>query len=41
MMFFMSPQLAMVGLGIVPPVALWAVFMGRKVKGVSKQVQVR
>lgn len=40
MMFFMSPQLAMVGLGIVPPVALWAVVMGRKVKVLSKQVQV-
>ena len=39
MMVFMSPQLAMVGLGIVPPVALWAVFMGRKVRTASRQVQ--
>jgi len=39
MMFFMSPQLAMVSLGIVPPVALWAVWMGRKVKKTSKDVQ--
>ena len=26
-------------LGIVPPVALWAVFMGKKVKTASKNVQ--
>lgn len=39
MMFFMSPQLAMVSLGVVPPVALWAVWMGRKVKKTSKDVQ--
>jgi ABC-type multidrug transport system fused ATPase/permease subunit len=39
MMFFMSPELAFVGLSIVPPVALWAVFMGKKVKSLSKQVQ--
>ena len=39
MMFYMSPQLAMVGLGIVPPVSLWAIYMGRKVRTVSKDVQ--
>ena len=39
MMFYMSPQLALVGLGIVPPVSLWAMYMGRKVRAVSKQVQ--
>jgi len=39
MMFYMSPQLACVGLGIVPPVAMWAVWMGKKVRGVSKEVQ--
>jgi len=39
MMFYMSPQLAFVGLGIVPPVAMWAVWMGRRVKSVSKEVQ--
>ena len=31
MMFYMSPQLALVSLGVVPPVAAWGVFMGRKV----------
>ena len=39
MMFFMSPHLALVGLSIVPPVAVWAVFMGRRVKAFSKEVQ--
>jgi len=39
MMFYMSPQLACVGLGIVPPAAMWAVWMGKKVKVVSKEVQ--
>lgn len=39
MMFYMCPQLAIVGLGVVPPVALWAVYMGKKVKKVSKDVQ--
>ena len=39
MMFFMSPHLALVGLSVVPPVAIWAVFMGRRVKSYSKQVQ--
>ena len=31
--------LLQVSLGIVPPVALWAVWMGRKVKKTSKDVQ--
>lgn len=39
MMFYMSPQLAFVGLGMVPPMAGWAVLMGRKVRDVSKEVQ--
>ena len=39
MMFFMSPQLAMVGLAIVPPVSLLAIVMGRRVRGVSRELQ--
>jgi len=39
MMFYMSPQLALVGLGIVPPVSLFAILMGRKVRSISKEVQ--
>ncbi len=39
MMVFMSPQLALVGLSIVPPVAAWAVLYGRKVKSQSRAVQ--
>ena len=39
MMIFMSPQLAFVSLGIVPPVAAWAVYMGRKVRATSRNVQ--
>jgi ATP-binding cassette subfamily B (MDR/TAP) protein 10 len=39
MMFFMSPQLALVSLGVVPPVALWGVWMGRKVRSTSRNVQ--
>ena len=35
----MSPQLAMVSLGVVPPVALWGVWMGRKARTASKEVQ--
>jgi len=38
-MFYMSPQLALVSLGVVPPVAAWGVFMGRKVRATSKNVQ--
>jgi len=39
MMFYMSPQLALVGLGIVPPVSVYAIYMGRKVRAVSKELQ--
>ena len=39
MMFYMSPQLAFVSLGVVPPVALWGVWMGRKVRAASRTVQ--
>ncbi len=35
----MSPQLALVSLGVVPPVAMWAVWMGRRVRKASKEVQ--
>lgn len=41
MMFYMSPELAVVGLSIVPPVAMWAVWMGKKVRKASKEVQNR
>lgn len=36
----MSPQLALVGLSIVPPVAGLAIVYGRYVRGISKKVQV-
>ena len=39
MMFYMSPQLALVGLGIVPPVSLWAILYGKQVRAVSKELQ--
>jgi len=39
MMFYMSPQLALVSLGVVPPVAAWGVVMGRKVRSTSRNVQ--
>ena len=39
MMFFMSPQLALVSLGVVPPVAAWGVVTGRRVRATSRQVQ--
>merc|ERR1719220_1778703 len=39
MMFYMSPQLAFVGLAVVPPVSIWGMFMGKKVKNVSKDLQ--
>ncbi|XP_040581869.1 ATP-binding cassette sub-family B member 10, mitochondrial [Lepeophtheirus salmonis] len=39
MMLFMSPQLALVGLSVVPPVAGWAVWMGKKVKNISHEYQ--
>lgn len=39
MMFFMSPKLALVGLGVVPPAAGLAVVTGRRVRSASRQVQ--
>ncbi|CAH1259922.1 unnamed protein product [Diabrotica balteata] len=39
MMFYMSPQLALVGLAIVPPVAVVAVVYGRFVRTISRKVQ--
>ncbi|KRT79571.1 ABC transporter ATP-binding protein, partial [Oryctes borbonicus] len=39
MMFYMSPELALVGLGIVPPIAGVAVIYGRFVRKITKQVQ--
>eukprot|EP00095_Tigriopus_kingsejongensis_P002766 maker-scaffold845_size89356-snap-gene-0.18 protein:Tk02766 transcript:maker-scaffold845_size89356-snap-gene-0.18-mRNA-1 annotation:"atp-binding cassette sub-family b member mitochondrial isoform x2" len=41
MMLYMSPQLTVVGLSVVPPVALWAVWMGRRVKATSRELQSR
>jgi len=38
--FYMSPQLALVGLAIVPPVAGMAVIYGRFVRKITKSVQV-
>ncbi|KAL6266320.1 hypothetical protein P5V15_003177 [Pogonomyrmex californicus] len=39
MMFYVSPSLALLGLAIVPPVAVIAVIWGRVLKGVSKDLQ--
>ena len=39
MMFYMSPQLALVSLSVVPPVAAYGVLMGRKVRNTSRNVQ--
>lgn len=39
MMFYMSPQLAFVGLATVPPIAGLAIIYGRFVKKISKDVQ--
>ncbi|GFG39550.1 hypothetical protein Cfor_00980 [Coptotermes formosanus] len=39
MMFYLSPQLALVGLAIVPPVAGMAVIYGRFVRKITKSVQ--
>ncbi|XP_021935969.1 ATP-binding cassette sub-family B member 10, mitochondrial isoform X2 [Zootermopsis nevadensis] len=39
MMFYMSPQLALVGLSVVPPLAGMAVVYGRFVRKISKSVQ--
>ncbi|CAG9856685.1 unnamed protein product [Phyllotreta striolata] len=41
MMFYMSPELACVGLAIVPPVAVVAVMYGKYVRGISRQLQDR
>lgn len=38
--FYMSPQLALVGLAIVPPVAGMAIVYGRFVRNITKDVQV-
>jgi ATP-binding cassette subfamily B (MDR/TAP) protein 10 len=37
--FYVSPQLAVVGLSIVPPVAAMAIVYGRYVRRITKQVQ--
>ncbi|XP_008192744.1 ATP-binding cassette sub-family B member 10, mitochondrial isoform X2 [Tribolium castaneum] len=39
MMFYMSAELALVGLAIVPPVAIIAVIYGRFLRGISRKVQ--
>jgi ATP-binding cassette subfamily B (MDR/TAP) protein 10 len=39
MMFYMSAELALVGLAIVPPVAIVAVIYGRYLRGISRSVQ--
>lgn len=39
MMLYMSPELALVGLAIVPPVAIVAVFYGRFVRNISRKLQ--
>ncbi|XP_031341751.1 ATP-binding cassette sub-family B member 10, mitochondrial isoform X2 [Photinus pyralis] len=39
MMFYMSPELALVGLAIVPPVAVLAVIYGRFVRRITTNVQ--
>ncbi|VVC95380.1 unnamed protein product [Leptidea sinapis] len=39
MMFYMSPSLALIGLCVVPPVSLLAVFYGRFVRGITRQLQ--
>lgn len=36
----MSPKLAIVGLSIVPPIAALAIFYGRFVRKITKNVQV-
>ncbi|KAJ2888784.1 ATP-binding cassette permease mdl1 [Coemansia asiatica] len=39
MMLYVSPKLTGIMLGIVPPIALWAVIYGRFIKRLSKQTQ--
>lgn len=41
MMFYTSPQLCLVGLGVVPPVAVVSFFFARKLKIVAADVQTR
>lgn len=38
MMFYVSPKLAVVGLSIVPPVAIFAIVYGRYIRNITKQV---
>ena len=37
--FYVSPKLALIGLGIVPPVAIMSRIYGRYVRGITKAVQ--
>lgn len=39
--FYMSPQLALVSLAVVPPVAAMAIAYGRFVRRITQQVQVK
>ena len=39
MMLYMSPQLALVSLSVVPPIAAYGVIKGRKVRNTSRNVQ--
>ncbi|XP_065348132.1 ATP-binding cassette sub-family B member 10, mitochondrial [Cloeon dipterum] len=39
MMFYMSPKLALIGLGVVPPMAAMAVIYGRYLKKITKKTQ--
>ncbi|KAJ1921718.1 ATP-binding cassette permease mdl1 [Mycoemilia scoparia] len=39
MMFYMSPKLTMVMMGIIPPIAIYAIIYGRLVKRISKKTQ--
>ncbi|XP_023946980.2 ATP-binding cassette sub-family B member 10, mitochondrial [Bicyclus anynana] len=39
MMFYMSPSLAMIGLCVVPPVSMLAIFYGRFVRGITRELQ--
>lgn len=38
MMLYTSPQLCAIMLGVIPPVAVWGVFFGKKVRDLSKQM---
>ena len=37
--FYVSPKLAMIALGIVPPIAAMSIIYGRYVRKITKQVQ--